>query len=353
MNKAQEDKPVGPGGQEAESVWFSASRTVHLRRSIARSPGPGEVSVEALFSAISHGTEMLVYRGEVPDDLPLDSAIQTCQGAFSFPVKYGYSSVGRVVQVGREVADLQVGDAVFAFNPHETLYTIPAGLVIKLPDSISPRLGVFVANLETGLNAMLDAAPRLGETVAVIGQGVVGLLITWLARKAGAGLVITADLFEKRRNLSKRFGADLAVDSSAKSIADCVAEMTEGLGADVVIEATGDPAALDLAIKAASHEGRIVVISWYGVKRAPLALGTDFHRKRLTLRSSQVSTLDPSLEPTWSVSRRRNLAVRYLREVPCDELITHTIPFARAGEAYRLIEEHPEQVVQVVLEYGR
>ena len=357
MSGAQEDAaPVSASsapGREAMSVWFSAARTVELRRSVARVPASGEVSIEALFSAISHGTEMLVYRGEVPAELPLDLSIPTCQGGFSFPVKYGYASVGRVVEIGRDVMCLSPGDLVFAFNPHETRYTLPESFAIKLPETTAPRAGVFVANMETAVNALLDAAPRIGETVVVIGQGVVGLLIARLARKAGAGLVITADLFEKRRLLSEAFGADLVVDPSSEDLVECVSRMTSGVGADVVIEASGQPAALDLAINASAREGHIVVVSWYGAKRAPLSLGTDFHRKRLTLRSSQVSALDPSLEPRWSLSRRRELAVKYLDEIPCDTLISHTIPFARAGEAYRLIDEHPEQVVQVVLEYDR
>jgi 2-desacetyl-2-hydroxyethyl bacteriochlorophyllide A dehydrogenase len=340
-------------GRKAVSVWFSGPRSVDLRESIARPPGPGEVLIEALYSAISHGTEMLVFRGEVPADLALDLSIPTCQGSFDFPVKYGYASVGRVAEVHSDAASLKTGDVVFAFNPHETCYTIPAGFVTKLPDELAPKSGVFVANLETAVNAMLDAAPRLGETVAVIGQGVVGLLITWLARKVGAGLVITADPLEVRQRLSQALGADWAVDSSARDIADRVAELTDGVGADVVIEASGQPSALDSAIRACSREGRVVVVSWYGVKRASLLLGADFHRKRLTLRSSQVSTLDPSLGPRWTLSRRRELVVRYLAEIDFEPLITHTIPFARAAEAYRMIDEQPEQVVQVVLEYNR
>ena len=294
---------------------------------------------------------MLVYRGEVTPDLVLDLSIPTCRGGFSFPVKYGYASVGRVVETGRDVTNIKSGDLVFAFNPHETSYTVPADFVVKLTETLSPATGVFVANMETALNAMLDAAPRIGETVVVLGQGVVGLLITRLARKSGAGLVITADLFEKRRRLSQLFGADIALDPSVENLAEHVAELTGGIGADVVIEASGQPAVLDDAIKVASQEGTVVVVSWYGTKRASLSLGGGFHRKRLTLKSSQVSTVDPSLAPRWTVARRRELAVKYLSETSCDALITNTIPFAHAADAYRLVDEQPEQVVQVVLEY--
>jgi len=295
---------------------------------------------------------MMVYCGEAPSGLALDATFPTLQGRFSFPVKYGYASVGRVVDAGSGVSGLAEGDLVFAFNPHETCYTVPATVVIRLPREPDPRIGIFAANVETALNSLLDAAPRLGERVVVIGQGVVGLLITQLVRKAGASLIITSDLYEKRRQLSLSAGADVALDPSAESLAERVSALTGGVGADVVIEASGQPRALDDAIAAAAHEGRVVVVSWYGTKRAELNLGGDFHRKRLTLKSSQVSNLDPSLAPRWTILRRRELAVRYLGELLLDELISHMLPFDRAAEAYRLIDEQPGEVIQVALDYS-
>src|SRR6266404_7008828 len=340
------------GERPAVSVWFASPRTIELRTSNVLPPGRGEVRIEALASGISHGSELMVYRGEVPSGIALDSTLPTLQGSFSFPVKYGYASVGRVVDVGSGINELAEGDLVFSFNPHETCYTVPATVVIKLPRELDPRIGVFAANVETALNALLDAAPRLGERVVVIGQGVVGLLVTQLVRRAGASLVITSDLYEKRRQLSRSAGADLVVDPVAESLAEGVFSMTGEAGADVVIEASGQPRALDDAIAAAAQEGRVVVVSWYGTKRAELALGSDFHRKRLTLKSSQVSNLDPSLTPRWSILRRRELAVRYLCELCLDDLISHVLPFDRAAEAYRLIDERPAEVIQVVLDYS-
>lgn len=336
----------------AVAVWFTSPRTVELRAESAPPPGRGEVRVEALFSGISHGTEMVVYRGEVPLELALDFTLPTLEGGFSFPVKYGYASVGRVTDVGSGVDAMAEGDLVFAFNPHETCYTVPASVLIRLPRGLDPRVGIFAANVETALNVLLDAAPRLGERVVVIGQGVVGLLITQLVRTAGASLVIASDLFEKRRLLARSAGADLTVDPAAESLAERVSAMTGGTGADVVIEASGQPCGLDDAIAAAAPEGRVVVVSWYGTKRAELALGGDFHRKRLTVKSSQVSNLDPSLAPRWTIARRRELAVRYLGELLLDKLISHTLPLDRAAEAYRLIDEQPAEVIQVVLDYS-
>src|SRR5688572_28498734 len=155
---------------EARAVWFPAPRAVEIRAEAVPDPGPGEVRVDNLASAISHGTEMLVYRGQVPPDLELD--LPTLRGSYQFPIKYGYASVGRVVEVGPDVDGLRPGDVVFVHHPHQSSYVVPATMPIPLPSDIDPVLGVFLANVETALNVVLDAAPRLGERVAIFGQGV-------------------------------------------------------------------------------------------------------------------------------------------------------------------------------------
>ena len=335
----------------SRSLWFSGPRTIEMREKTVRPPEPGEVRIRALCSSISHGTEMLIYRGEVAADLPLDLTLPSMEGSFAFPIKYGYANVGRIIQPGSRVEGFVEGDLVFAFNPHETDCTIPARFVVKMPDKITPRKGIFLANVETAINVLLDAAPRIGERVVVLGQGTVGLLITQLCRIAGAGLIATCDPFEKRRKLSSALGADIVIDPEAESTSARIREATDGEGADVVIESSGRPEALDEAIRATAREGRVVVVSWYGAKRATLALGEDFHRNRITIKSSQVSNLDPCLAPRWTLERRQELALRYLNELRLEELITHTFSFEDAAAAYRLIDERPEETVQVLLGY--
>ncbi|HSE96758.1 MAG TPA: zinc-binding alcohol dehydrogenase, partial [Blastocatellia bacterium] len=325
--------------ETTESLWFVGPRRVEIRESAPRRPREGEVRVRALCSAISQGTEMLVYRGEAPRELSLDPAITTIKGSFDFPIKYGYSSTGRVVETGPGAERFSEGDIVFAFNPHESDYTLPERFAVKLPGECDPVRGVFFASVETAINAMLDAAPLIGERIAIFGQGTVGLLMTQLARKAGASLIVAADLFEKRRALSLALGADFTVDPASESVAARVREMTGGAGADIVLEASGRPETLDEAIKATAFEGRVVVVSWYGDKRAPVSLGDAFHRKRLTIKSSQVSNIASGLAARWSIERRRELAVSYLGELRLKEIVTHIIPFSEAARAYRLIDE--------------
>jgi 2-desacetyl-2-hydroxyethyl bacteriochlorophyllide A dehydrogenase len=306
------------------------------------------VRVQAIASGISHGTEMLVYRGQVPTALELD--LPTLRGAFSFPIKYGYASVGLVVDVGQAVSTLVPGDLVFALHPHQTRYVVPASLAVRLPSDLDPELGVFLANAETAVNVLLDAAPRLGERYLVFGQGVVGLLILQLLRQVGAALVIVVDPIERRRDLARQLGADLAL-APDDDVVQTIRQLTDGLGADMVFEASGYGPALGLALDCVAFEGTIVVSSWYGTKSVQLPLGGAFHRKRLRIVSSQVGTIGAALQPRWSHARRMALALAQLQRLTLSPLITQRVPFEEAACAYRMIDAEPEQTVQVVLSY--
>jgi 2-desacetyl-2-hydroxyethyl bacteriochlorophyllide A dehydrogenase len=323
----------------AASVWFAGQRRVELRNEEL----PGEldahdVRVEAIASAISHGTEMLVFRGQVPLDLELD--LPTLQGSFAFPIKYGYASVGRVTDTGTHVQRLRRGEVVFTHHPHQSAYVVPESLPIALPPNVDPETGVFLANVETATNVVLDAAPRLGERVVVFGQGVVGLLVTQLLRRTGVSQLTVVDPVGRRRELALRLGADMALET-----------LSDG-EFDLAIEASGSASALDAALASVAFGGTIVVCSWYGTKPVSVSLGGAFHRRRLRIISSQVSAIDAALQPRWSRERRLAVARDLLAQLELGALISHRIPVERAAEAYRLVDEHPEQTVQVVLTYA-
>jgi len=329
----------------AAALWFPRARSVELRSEALAETGPDEVRVRATLSAISHGTEMLVYRGEVDADLALD--LPTLAGGYGFPLKYGYASVGHAVSVGRDVRTVHEGDLLFALHPHQDEYVIRETLVRPLPRSV-PEQGVFLANLETAINVVLDAKPRLGENVVVFGQGVVGLLVTQLLRHSGAR-VLAVEPSALRRSFAERCGAEAAI---APSDAASLRTLTGGRGADIAIDASGSPDALQQAIDCVAPEGTVVVCSWYGEKPVPLELGGSFHRGRVRLVSSQVGRIDPSLAPRWDRERRLALATDLLGELILAELITHRIPFARAAEAYALLDSRGAETVQVVLDYA-
>jgi 2-desacetyl-2-hydroxyethyl bacteriochlorophyllide A dehydrogenase len=330
------------------SVWFSRPRTVELRQEDDPSLAADEVRVAAVGSAISHGTEMLVFRGQIPAGLGLD--LPTLRGSFDFPIKYGYASVGRVVETGSGVRDLAQGDTVFVHHPHQSAYVVPASMPVRLPGDLDPSLGVFLANVETAVNVVVDAGPRLGERVAVFGQGVVGLLITQLLRRAGVSQILAVEPVARRRELACLVGADLALDPSDASVR-LIRDMTDGAGVDIAIEASGQPAALDLALESVVFGGTVVVCSWYGTKPVPLTLGGAFHRRRLRIVSSQVGTIDAALQPRWSTRRRLELARDLLPRLELEALISHRFPIEQAAEAYLLVDEHPDEVIQVVLTY--
>lgn len=198
----------------ARALWLTAPRYAALRDEAVPSPAVGEVRIRALASGISQGTELLVYRGQVPADLPLD--LPTLAGSFAFPIKYGYASVGRVLDVGAGVTALAPGDLVFTHHPHQSAYVVPEALPMRLPPSLErdPALGVFFANIETALNVVLDTPLRLGESAVVFGAGTVGLLIAQLLRRAGAGQITVVDPLASRRERAMLVGADAALASA-------------------------------------------------------------------------------------------------------------------------------------------
>jgi len=335
----------------ASAIWFTSPRQLSFIDVEIGYPGDNQLEIETLFSGISHGTEMLVYRGQIPPDMEIDPSLSTMEGSFRFPIKYGYASVGRVVDMGSRVTDFNRGDLVFAHFPHQTRYLLPQCSATKLPNDIPLQLGVFLATLETAINCTWDASPNLGEVVVISGQGVVGLLITQLLSRGTANMIIAIEPNKRRRELSLKTGASIALDPTANNIDEVVKHYTAGRGADVVIEVSGDPAALDYTIKLAAFQGRIIVASWYGTKTTALHLGNAFHRNRLEIVSSQVSNINPSLVPRWNRNRRMKLAVQLLTELSLLELISDVYPFNQAQLAYDKIDKSNHNVLQVVLQY--
>jgi 2-desacetyl-2-hydroxyethyl bacteriochlorophyllide A dehydrogenase len=291
---------------------------------------------------------MLVYRGQVDPALTLD--LPTLRGSFRFPIKYGYATVGRVDATGREVVRLKEGDLVFVHHPHQSVFVVPEDSAQLLPPHVDPEAATLLANIETAINIILDGHPRIGDRVMVFGQGVVGLLVTQLLRRAGVQTIVAVDPIEKRRLLSTTVGAHHALRPGS-SLGDEVGHVWGDSGADLAIEASGNPAALDQAIDCLRFQGTAVAASWYGIKPVTLRLGGAFHRNRLRIISSQVSHIDPALAPAWTRERRMQLAISLLQEIMWQPLISHRFALDDAAEAYRLIDEHPDETVQVLFTY--
>jgi 2-desacetyl-2-hydroxyethyl bacteriochlorophyllide A dehydrogenase len=310
------------------SLIFTAPHQVEVRESPLPVLVPTQVLVQTICSGISAGTELLVYRGEAPVELAADESISSLSGSLNFPLKYGYCAVGKIISCGAEVESSWRDRLVFAFNPHETHFAALPTELIPLPDGLSVDDAIFLPNLETAVNFLHDAAPLLGERVLVFGQGVVGLLTTCLLARCSLTNLITFDRYALRRKFSLACGATQSLE---------VTETIDWL-ADLAFELSGATAALDRALALTGFGGRVIV-------------GGQFHRSRIKLMSSQVSTLAPELSARWTKARRFELVLKLLSELKPSRFITHRFKLAQAAQAYELLDTKAAETLQVIFDY--
>ncbi len=337
------------------TVIFAAPYTVDVHEEQIPEPREGQLLVQTLVSAISPGTEMLVYRGQMPTDIPLDATISALDGAFAYPLRYGYAAVGRVIAYGRGVDAGWQNRLVFAFHPHESHFLAAPKDVLPVPDGVAPETAVFLPNMETAVSFVMDGSPVIGERVVVFGQGIVGLLTTTLLSQLPLARLVTLDRYPLRRQWSSRLGAHLSLDPAESAAqAQLHTELQQAgvfTGADLAYELSGHPAALDQAIAAVGFGGRLVIGSWYGSKPVNVQLGGHFHRSHMQVISSQVSHLAPRWHGRWTSARRLQVAWEQLAHCRATDLITHRFPIASAAEAYDLIDQRPDQTIQVLFSY--
>ena len=340
----------------ARALYFTAPYQVTVLEECLPPPAPGQVLVQTVVSAISPGTELLIYRGQAPTDMPIDETITALSGALAFPLKYGYAAVGRVMAVGSPAEREWHGRLVFAFHPHASRFLSTPAELLPVPHSLLPEEAVFLPNMETAVNFLMDGHPLIGERVVVFGQGIVGLLTTALLARVPLSRLITLDRYPFRRERSRELGAHASLEAGKDDVLArlqvCLQDEHVLAGSDLTYELSGNPAALDQAIAVTGFNGRIVIGSWYGQKRADLNLGGRFHRSRLRLISSQVSTIAPEWAGRWTKGRRLQVAWQMLQHLRPAHLITHRFPFEQASHAYALLDQHPEEAMQVLLTYG-
>ena len=334
----------------ARRLSFTAPGSVAVRTDRVPEPGPDEVRVRTAVSAISAGTEGLLYRGEAPADLEADAELDALNGDLSYPLSYGYAAVGTVTAVGDRVGGGWLDRQVFAYNPHESHFCRSPDELLPVPQTVESREAALFASLETAVTFVLDGRPLLGERVVVFGQGVVGLLTTALLARFPLEELVVFDRYERRRELAATFGADRALDPEGGDAAERFDEVAGGR-ADLTYELSGNPDALDDAISTTGFDGRVLVGSWYGTKPASVDLGGRFHRNRIDVRSSQVSTIAPPLSGRWDRQRRHETTWNRLRDLELSPLCSHEFPLEAAGQAYERLENRPESTTQVLLTY--
>jgi len=334
------------------ALRFTAPRRVEVCREPMDEPRRGEILVETELSAVSAGTEILVYRGLAPAEMDADSSIASLPGSLAFPLKYGYSAVGRVRGLGPDGDPWWMDRLVFSFQPHQSWFTASPDQLFPVPEGASPESAVFLPNMETALNLVLDGRPMAGERVAVLGQGIVGLLTTALLGRFPLEELVTLVGYSPRRKWSRTLGASATLDpASEKDLSDLARRLGKLGGADLVYELSGNPEALDTAVALSGFSSRIVVGSWYGRKRASVDLGGRFHRERIRLVGSQVSTIAPELAGRWDKKRRMETAWRWIERLGPERLVTRRFPLERAAEAYRLLDEDPSEQLQVIFDH--
>lgn len=330
-----------------QALYFTAPGQVNLQSEAIPSLRPDQVLVQTSLSAISAGSEMLFYRGQFPRDIPVDESLPALKQQSAYPLKYGYSLVGQVIALGSTLDNEWRNRLVFSFHPHESHFCAETSELIPIPDGISAEDAVFLPNMETAVSLVMDGAPLIGERVAVFGQGIIGLLTVALLSRFPLGNLITFDRYPLRRNASLEMGAHASYDpDELEQVKPSLA-----LEADLTYELSGSPDALNQAIAITGYGGRVVIGSWYGQKKASLELGGRFHRSRIRLLSSQVSTIAPELSARWDKGRRLGVAWEMLRQIQPSRLITQRLPFDQAERAYQMLDHHPEQCLQVILTY--
>lgn len=321
-NVTPTDDAIRPGGEclpfparrerPAEALWYVAPGVAEIRAEALPQPGPDDLVIRSLHSGISRGTERLVLSGRVPESEFTRMRCPFMGGTFPFPAKYGYCLVGRV-EAGPKAWH---GHTVFALHPHQSAAVVPAEASVPVPHSVPSQRAVLAANMETALNAVWDAGAGPGDRIAVVGGGVIGLLVGWLCGNLPGAKVTLIDIDERRAETASRLGLGFAFPSDIPG--DC----------DIVFHASASTAGLATALRLAGNEAAVVELSWYGTGEVAVPLGAAFHSRRLKLIASQVGQVAPSHRPRWTHRRRLAAALELLADPRLDCLLSPPVAFA-------------------------
>jgi len=312
LHQFESEHGVSERSEPARALWYVGPQRAEIRTETLGTVERDHVLVRALHGAVSRGTERLVFLGRVPESEHQRMRAPFMAGAFPFPVKYGYSTVGRVE---RGAAGL-MGRTVFALHPHQDRFILPADAVVPVPAAVPAPRAVLAANMETALNALWDATAGPAERVAVVGAGVVGALAARLCARLPGTRVTLVDIAESRAALARALGVDFALPAAAPD--DC----------DLVIHASANAAGLATALRLAGFEATVIELSWYGAGEVAVPLGAEFHSRRLRLVSSQVGHVAASRRARWDHRRRLAAALTLLDDPALDALLAPAIAFA-------------------------
>jgi threonine dehydrogenase-like Zn-dependent dehydrogenase len=320
----------------AHAFWLCAPGRGEIRPVALPEPGRDDVVVRTLRSGVSRGTETLVFRGGVPPDQYEGMRAPFQEGEFPGPVKYGYLNVGAVEQGPPALR----GRTVFCLYPHQTAYVVPAGAVSVVPDDVPPGRAVLAGVVETAVNALWDAAPLVGDRVAVVGAGMVGCCVARLLSRFPAVQVTLVDVDAGRAAVAADLGVEFARPSGAAG------------GCDLVVHTSATSAGLQLSLELLAPEGTVVDLSWYGDAEVRLALGGAFHAGRLSIRSSQVGTISPARSARRTTADRLALSLDLLRDPAFDALLTGESRFEELPDVMARLAEGTLPALCHTITYG-
>jgi threonine dehydrogenase-like Zn-dependent dehydrogenase len=321
---------------QAQAFWLRSPGYGEIRPVALPEPGPGDVVVRTIRSGISRGTEALVFRGGVPASERARMRAPFQEGEFPGPVKYGYLSVGAVEDGPPELC----GRTVFCLYPHQTAYVVPAGAVSIVPDDVPPGRAVLAGTVETAVNALWDAAPLVGDRVAVVGAGMVGCCVARLLHLFPRVQVTLVDVDPARAAVASALGVDFALPGEAEG------------DRDLVVHTSATSAGLQRSLELLAPEGTVLDLSWYGDAEVRLSLGGAFHASRLTIRSSQVGTLSPARAARRTTAERLAIALDLLRDAAFDALLTGESHFAELPEVMAQVADGSLPTLCHTITYG-
>ena len=341
-------------------VVFTHPRTVGFESYDDQPLKPHEVRLRTLYSGISAGTELTAYRGSNPYlhkqwDSSRKLFIPAQQPTLEYPLSgWGYEEVGKVVELGSEVQDVSIGDIIFGTWGHRTHHIVADNYARDRvqAESLEAIFGIFSHIGSIALNGVHDARIRIGETVVVFGMGTLGQIVGQLAKKSGAK-VLGVDRFSKRLKIAQQSGAaDIVLNADDGEVAERIRSITDNRGADVAIEVTGSTIALNQAIRSVAYSAKVIALGFFQGEAAGLFLGEEFHHNRVNIVGSQIFGTDPELTYRWNRLRLVQTFMRLQADGVVDlrPIISHVVPFDEAGEAFRILDQEPENALQIVLD---
>lgn len=298
------------------------------------------VRIKTLYSGISRGTESLVFNGLIPESEWQTMRCPHQSGAFSFPISYGYSVVGKVIETGPEITKMFPGDIVFVLHPHQEQIVAQGDMVRPVPEEIPAMRAVLAANMETALNGVWDGGVDVHHKVSVIGGGVVGLLTAYLANKVTEATVSVIDINPNKQEIAEKLGLRFATPD------DAPAEQ------DIIFNTSSSETGLQCGLDHLAFEGSLIEMSWYGDKPVQLSLGGRFHSQRLKIISSQVGHVSPSKRTTHGYEGRMAEVMQWLADPLLDHLLEEEIAFKALPDVLPEIFSKESDILCQVVRYG-